>query len=946
MNADQIIQCILVAMLKLEKIVNIDLKDKLDRGGYIGTAQTLYDAIITEIQNRIDADASILQSANNYTDSRVSTVYKVKGSVANYASLPTSGQEVGDVWNLLDTGMNYVWTGVFWDALGTSVDITEKEDKDNKQNSLTLDGTGIKYPTVDAVNVALSGITVNDATTTTKGKLKLAGDLGGTADLPTVPNKLDKVSTITTNPQVYVKRADGNQEMLDYVSSAVLNDSGVVGGSVADALNTLKSTKLNLIDAKQFGAVADGTTNDTAILQSYLNSGQGIYIFPKGNYSVSGIDVSSYSQLYFEEGAVLVLRNNSDRPVLQNKNFSVNTDKNIEIYGLEIEGNEANQIKIGVTAPYTGEPTSGVRFFGVENLKIIGAKINKTRTYGIWISRVKNVIARDIEFNQSILVRDNQDGIHFNGLCYNLDISNIKGVTNDDMIALNANDTAQGANVSFGEIKNATIKDVVFDNNLNGIRLLSAGNLMDQVYINNLSGNVRDNVIAISSYNLGTANFGSIYIDGVNVRTNTPFNVMGEYGGYILVNDKIEYLKISNVYRETGADARPTIRIQGRANISKLIIDNITDKINQSLTTYYPEISFESGSIVAQSFISNIRLMNGVYPNGYCIGATGSAITRLHLDNIYAEQIGYGLYLNNTDISTLFVNNLSTNFIRYPFYLVNDSDVLNALITNNKWSYSLGTPNVYNILDTSSIVFAGSPTAQTLIKWDDSYNLANSSISETPTVTSIDRILRLPPDKQLALGLATATNGINITFDSTNKRTSLTTNSGNRIVDFVDSSRATLINGATDNATDKLIVNGTASGTTDATLPSQYVRLGQIPTSGSYTPTLTGVSNTTSISHSSKSAYTKVGNIVTFKVAFSIVPTVINTATSFDITLPIARANTGTDTIGSGSIPNTGANYSSCIAQSTTTTTVRVYFYALGTASSQGVINCEYDITQ
>lgn len=33
-----------------------------------------------------------------------------------------------------------------------------------------------------------------DATTTTKGKIKLAGDLGGTADLPTVPNKLDKGS--------------------------------------------------------------------------------------------------------------------------------------------------------------------------------------------------------------------------------------------------------------------------------------------------------------------------------------------------------------------------------------------------------------------------------------------------------------------------------------------------------------------------------------------------------------------------------------------------------------------------------------------------------------------------------------------------------------------------------------------------------------------------------
>jgi hypothetical protein len=36
--------------------------------------------------------------------------------------------------------------------------------------------------------------TVNDATTSVKGIIKLAGDLAGTADLPTVPNKVDKVA--------------------------------------------------------------------------------------------------------------------------------------------------------------------------------------------------------------------------------------------------------------------------------------------------------------------------------------------------------------------------------------------------------------------------------------------------------------------------------------------------------------------------------------------------------------------------------------------------------------------------------------------------------------------------------------------------------------------------------------------------------------------------------
>ena len=56
MNADKIIQCILVVMLKLEKAVNSTIEavqDKLDRGGYTGTAQDLDD----EIQNLKNPDA-------------------------------------------------------------------------------------------------------------------------------------------------------------------------------------------------------------------------------------------------------------------------------------------------------------------------------------------------------------------------------------------------------------------------------------------------------------------------------------------------------------------------------------------------------------------------------------------------------------------------------------------------------------------------------------------------------------------------------------------------------------------------------------------------------------------------------------------------------------------------------------------------------------------------
>lgn len=55
--------------------------------------------------------------------SDLTSVYRYKGSVANYASLPTTGNEVGDVWNVSATGMNYAWTGEDWDALGQEFQI-------------------------------------------------------------------------------------------------------------------------------------------------------------------------------------------------------------------------------------------------------------------------------------------------------------------------------------------------------------------------------------------------------------------------------------------------------------------------------------------------------------------------------------------------------------------------------------------------------------------------------------------------------------------------------------------------------------------------------------------------------------------------------------------------------------------------------------------------------
>lgn len=56
----------------------------------------------------------------------IGSVYKVKGSVANYEALPKQNVNIGDVYNLEDTGANYVATSTTpdWDKLSETVDLS------------------------------------------------------------------------------------------------------------------------------------------------------------------------------------------------------------------------------------------------------------------------------------------------------------------------------------------------------------------------------------------------------------------------------------------------------------------------------------------------------------------------------------------------------------------------------------------------------------------------------------------------------------------------------------------------------------------------------------------------------------------------------------------------------------------------------------------------------
>lgn len=57
-------------------------------------------------------------------------VLRYKGSVQTEADLPTAGNVIGDVWNIISTDENVAWTGTEWDKFGSGIDTSAFLTKD------------------------------------------------------------------------------------------------------------------------------------------------------------------------------------------------------------------------------------------------------------------------------------------------------------------------------------------------------------------------------------------------------------------------------------------------------------------------------------------------------------------------------------------------------------------------------------------------------------------------------------------------------------------------------------------------------------------------------------------------------------------------------------------------------------------------------------------------
>ena len=105
---------------------------------------------ITTVANNLATHEADFNNPHKVTAEQLglTTVYQYKGSVATYADLPTTGQKVGDVWNVetadsdhgIKAGDNVAWDGAQWDILGGNHDLSGYA-RLNSANTFTASNT-------------------------------------------------------------------------------------------------------------------------------------------------------------------------------------------------------------------------------------------------------------------------------------------------------------------------------------------------------------------------------------------------------------------------------------------------------------------------------------------------------------------------------------------------------------------------------------------------------------------------------------------------------------------------------------------------------------------------------------------------------------------------------------------------------------------------------------
>lgn len=351
--------------------------------------------------------------------------------------------------------------------------------------------------------------------------------------------------------------------------------------------------------------------DNTEELQQLFDKRGDVFI-KSGKYIISNtLVIHDYTRLTLAHDAVIRLADNASCLMLKNDCCYKNgSNHHIIVEGGTWDGNNVTQTRGKVYADKPYNMGVLMRFENVFDLTVRDLVIKDPESYAMQFRFADRFTVENITFDYN-MEKLNMDGVHINGPARNGVIRNIKGATNDDLVALNCDDGYDdGEEFIFtkGNIENITVDGLFADNGYTAVRLLSCGSTMRNISIKNIFGTYRFNGISFTHHNIfpgEKSNFDNIFVENV-FCTKPPKGFIIDQkiidvidNGYgegtherVMKSDPIIWFEngvhcgnvtISGIGRtEEGETEAPTILIGQNAQIEHLVIKNAFQKFVNS----------------------------------------------------------------------------------------------------------------------------------------------------------------------------------------------------------------------------------------------------------------------------------------------------------------------------------------------------------------------------
>jgi len=206
---------------------------------------------------------------------------------------------------------------------------------------------------------------------------------------------------VATNVQAAI-----TEVVSDLAASSGSSTVGFLQSGTGAVARTVQAKERDVVSVKDFGAVGDGVTDDTAPIQAAINAvesaGGGTLLFPKGTYIAAGLQIKGgvYLQGSGERATILKLKSSANTYLIADTRYVNNVLYSSTPYGISsmtLDGNNANN-------------TSG-------SCLIIQTYASTFRDLTIWYSPEHGVITTTVTANGSNIlntVPDNRfENCHF-----------------------------------------------------------------------------------------------------------------------------------------------------------------------------------------------------------------------------------------------------------------------------------------------------------------------------------------------------------------------------------------------------------------------------------------------------------------------------------------------------------------------------------------------------